>query len=702
MSRDMDLNVFARNQWSSFHSALALKELLNQKIGHSPPFPDPEHPWPIFLERPIYLGPGDLLPKFPASYYSRDDDFQAPSIIPDAKVAIIGAGAAGLFTAMILDYLRSKVPGFNVSYDIFEAAGEDRVGGRLFTYQFQPPDTVNSRVPRDYYDVGAMRFPENNIMTRLFDLFRHLDMRKWRLSDDAPPGSLVPYYMENINDHGYGFEPWCFNNTTKWGNWKNMTESDPDTFGLNSDAESENQKIPLSILTESPSTTFNQTVDELRQALRLDLETTPPGYRGFELLMSYDQYSTRQFLAMPPPGASLPPYNYQTIQFLETFTGGTNSFDQAFSESVLDTLDFEYSDDPQKNVWWTVLGGTQQLAKKMERRLQSPVTYRSRVTAIRVGDTADMEIDIQKTTSDGNTPLEKKEYNGVFNTTTLGALQRIDTKNTHLTYTARQAIRSLGYGASSKVGIKFSRAWWIHDLPNDFKIKRGGLGHSDLSIRTCVYPSYNIRDGPDIPAVLLCSYTWQQDADRIGALVSRSGNHDQQVKEEAALRELILRDLARLHAYPASGGQPGKSEEEMYNLISSLYIDHYAHNWTSDPNTAGAFALYRPQQFSEVWGRMIQPAGNLIIIGEATSPHHAWVVGALESAVHGVCLWLKMRYMEIPGARQAIELLEKAEEGNPFVGLPPYMDKIISDWSAWNAADDLRSRARKNWASAAS
>jgi monoamine oxidase len=45
----------------------------------------------------------------------------------------------------------------NVSVDFFEAS--DRIGGRCFTYKF-------SKRPHDYYDVGAMRFPEIDVMAR--------------------------------------------------------------------------------------------------------------------------------------------------------------------------------------------------------------------------------------------------------------------------------------------------------------------------------------------------------------------------------------------------------------------------------------------------------------------------------------------------------------------------------------------------------
>ena len=75
------------------------------------------------------------------------------------KVGIIGAGCAGLFTALILDWLHEVVPELEISYDILEASGKERLGGRLYTHKF-------SEKTHDYYDVGAMRFPNNDIMNR--------------------------------------------------------------------------------------------------------------------------------------------------------------------------------------------------------------------------------------------------------------------------------------------------------------------------------------------------------------------------------------------------------------------------------------------------------------------------------------------------------------------------------------------------------
>jgi len=77
-------------------------------------------------------------------------DWHSADLPPNAKVCIVGAGMAGLYSALILDHL-------NIPYDILEAA--DRPGGRVLTHYF-------STNRHDYYDAGAMRFPNVPPMKR--------------------------------------------------------------------------------------------------------------------------------------------------------------------------------------------------------------------------------------------------------------------------------------------------------------------------------------------------------------------------------------------------------------------------------------------------------------------------------------------------------------------------------------------------------
>jgi hypothetical protein len=114
-----------------------------------------------------------------------------PLVQEKARVAIIGAGVAGLRTAMLLERL-------NIPYKIFEA--NDGPGGRLFTYHF-PSDPVTSPAGKhDYYEVGGMRFPNNAANQPTFDLFKELGLR-FR-NKENPDGELIPFVFgleDNIN-----------------------------------------------------------------------------------------------------------------------------------------------------------------------------------------------------------------------------------------------------------------------------------------------------------------------------------------------------------------------------------------------------------------------------------------------------------------------------------------------------------------------
>ena len=98
------------------------------------------------------------------------------------RVAIIGAGLAGLRTAMLLQ--KHKIP-----YKIFEAS--DRPGGRIFTYSFRSDPEMSPEGNHDYYDVGAMRFPNNSANKPTFDLFEELGFR-FR-NEDNPNGELIEF-----------------------------------------------------------------------------------------------------------------------------------------------------------------------------------------------------------------------------------------------------------------------------------------------------------------------------------------------------------------------------------------------------------------------------------------------------------------------------------------------------------------------------
>jgi hypothetical protein len=182
MATPFDRKDSLRNKWAAVHAHKAIIDTWNKQIkvhnskradlvdlpedsiGAVELTPLPEVAIPKELPSPPALWQNMTAPE--KGVAGADDP---PETL---KVCIVGAGPAGLFTGLILDYIKSKIPDFNVTYQILEAADAGpypspvspiQRGGRLFSYSWETEDT---KTPRLYYDVGAMRFPENPVMKR--------------------------------------------------------------------------------------------------------------------------------------------------------------------------------------------------------------------------------------------------------------------------------------------------------------------------------------------------------------------------------------------------------------------------------------------------------------------------------------------------------------------------------------------------------
>ena len=205
----------------------------------------------------------------------------------------------------------------------------------------------------------------------------------------------------------------------------------------------------------------------------------------------------------------------------------------------------------------------------------------------------------------------------------------------------------------------------------------------------------------DEPAVLLCSYIWAQDAQRIGTLITENSPDG-----ETELKKVLFHNLALLHAdeiYPY---------EKMMKLLADEYITHHAYDWYADNNMSDAFAYFGPSQFSKMWPAIYKPNafGLLYFIGEAASAHHAWIVGALESSIRAVYEMFKLlrlgnkHYGPYAQAMEMLEndkKLENDEKVLPFYGLPKEMPKKQLDTDdGTDLDDDLEEGKRLTYAAA--
>ncbi|KAF9486974.1 hypothetical protein BDN71DRAFT_568475 [Pleurotus eryngii] len=560
----------------------------------------------------------------PASKVSQDASRE------DLKVGILGAGVGGLYAALILDSL-------DINYEIIEAS--ERTGGRLYTHRFKKEDGSEGE-KYDYYDVGAMRFPDTIIMTRLFHLFRYGPLNT---GDFQLASKLKDYHFKDTKG----------NNLLYYNDVRKRRNSNPsgDDF-LWSDLGVGNDYLQAGVedIMQDVITPFS---DELVR----DLDTGST--RGWDQLMEFDTYSTRAYMStkyIPSPNLGLPPRNPSTavINWCETFDKSTGWYDRSLAETVLEDMAFGLP-----GPWKLIDGGSQALATLMEDYLKTrpsgSIAFNSRVTGVAAGNN-EMLVSI-------NGQPNAKTYPHVISTLPLPCLRALDLSQCGLTLRQSNALRQLTYGPSIKIGIKFRTAWWstAEDKDGNPLDIVGGQSTTDRPVRTIVYPSYGLPDTPS--TVLMASYCWTNDAERLGALIGTGKDtyNDQ-------LKELVLRDLAVVHNLDIS-------------FFDGEFLEMYPWDWTHDPLTMGAFAFFGPGMFSEVYKYLTIPTpnGRFHFAGEALSVRHAWVVGALDSAWRAVKEILVLVYgIESEQYRNFVQIWGNNEEwttrkvtrGTPFFSTP--------------------------------
>lgn len=218
---------------------------------------------------------------------------------------------------MILDDL-------GIPYQIIEA--QDHVGGRLFTYQFKK--AINP--PYDYYDVGAMRFPDTNAMRRVFRLFQ----------SNKVDIQLQPYIFSNPQ------QLYSYNNFT----YPKSSIPSGDAFG--SAGVLKDIPDPTPYITCGVDNLVNDVIKPFAKGILADLNTGKQD--GWEYMEQFDKYSTRAYMSLqytPSPELlkqfpNLPTENLtnDVANWCETFDKATGWYDRALSETVLEEVAFGWFD----------------------------------------------------------------------------------------------------------------------------------------------------------------------------------------------------------------------------------------------------------------------------------------------------------------------------------------------------------------------
>ncbi|SMC28548.1 Monoamine oxidase [Andreprevotia lacus DSM 23236] len=364
------------------------------------------------------------------------------------RVGIVGAGMAGLYSALLL-----KEQGHDCH--LFEAQPH-HLGGRIYTHRF-------TAEKNQYFEAGAMRLPEIPEQQPVFQLISYLNQRL----SPSKKIQLIPYVLYD--------EP----GDLVYVNGKRKPDGSTMTVEY---ANKNPAELGFPLAPEDRNKTASQLLDE---ALSPFLELLEKDFNaGFAEIVKYDNLSMYTYLT------ELKGWSMEKVNYVETMTSATNQFQQSFTELVIESMDFSGA------AWKTIANGMDRLPD---------------ACADLIGhDRIKMNAPVRKVEylSDGRVKIHYRDHDSdIFDRVILAlppaALRMIETPQ--WSPTKMQGIRALHFEPLYKIGMRFKSRFWEQVKPG----AKGGQSITDLPSRWYVYPSYGI--GESGPGVLLL-YSWMTDA----------------------------------------------------------------------------------------------------------------------------------------------------------------------------------------------
>jgi monoamine oxidase len=299
-----------------------------------------------------------------------------------------------------------------------------------------------------------------------------------------------------------------------------------------------------------------------------------------------DKYSMQAYLKYNPFGVPLSQGAIDVLKVILTLEG----FPELSFLELLRELTILFAPNIR---FYEITGGNDQLPKAFNSQLKDNILYGQKVKKI-------VQHDNQVTIHSVHKILEPFQITGdlVIVTIPFSVLQFVDIEpRDSFSKNKWKAIRELHYVGSTKIGIQFKRRFWEKEG------MYGGRTVTDLPITYTQYPSHGL--GTSEPGVVMASYTWEDDAIPWDSL-----------SDEARL-EYALKNLATIHG----------------NQVYDEFVTGASHSWIRDPNTGGAFTMFKPEQAMELSPYISTPEGRVHFAGEHTSSTHGWIQGAIESGI---------------------------------------------------------------------
>lgn len=494
-------------------------------------------------------------------------NYALPGELKGVKIGVIGGGLAGLSAAFELRKLGADIT-------ILEA-NENRIGGRVYTYYFDPEG-------RYYNEFGAHRIPVTHETTWYYINLLGLNTR--------------PLSVRQRNNFLY------VHNTRL-----RTTDSIEQILYPLYDLTPQEKNTPWAELNDYA---FLYLMKQLPPSIRSELIRILPEYSPEYLTLT--NYSVRQTLenlglsqgaislisGVDPGTGALLQISYDettqeeyTLDYRNTYTieGGIVNLPYAFIQSFLTENPPQYENIPGSQL------GT--------------VTYNpgQTVTGIYQPQNGSQIILTYDNVRDSRRTAEVFDY--VVCAIPYSTLREVEIKP-YFSNIKMQAILEFNYVNSQKTLFLCKERFWEQNA--DYGRMVGGFSPTDLPIQSIFYPGDHLlcpdvnSCSPDDPGVLVASYNYHLNATRVGNM-------------EASLRYgLIKENVEEVHGLPRG-------------FLDYIVVDHKTVVWDNQPNNRGAFASTLPGQKKLFAYEMLKPEFNqrIYFAGEHVSTKHAWMQGAL-------------------------------------------------------------------------
>ncbi|MCT1833520.1 flavin monoamine oxidase family protein [Kocuria palustris] len=533
-----------------------------------------EHPMDGGQNRPLTM----LNPDFPFSY----DHYlqhpaglgQVPESMHGTEVAVIGAGLSGLITAYELMKLGLRPV-------VYEAG---QIGGRLKTASFDA-------APEVVADLGGMRFPVSGRA-----LYHYIDLVG--LETEAFPNPLSDVTPSTVIELGGQSHyartpdelPEFFNEVARA--WQSA---------IDDDAEAE----------------------QMKDAIR-DRDTARIKEIWNRLLPRMDEQTFYGFIA---ESQAFREAGFAHREAFGQVGFGTGGWDTDFPNSILEILRVVYTDADDGHR--RILGGAQQLPERLWRHVPDQLEHWPAGTSLQSlhgGAPAGAVSAIRRDETTGELEITERwgrtrRYAAVVTACQSWLLStRIDTQESLFPAPLWTALERSHYMQSSKTFVMVDRPFW-----KDVDPKTGRDTLSMTLTDRLNRATYLLDDGDDKPAVILLSYTWNDDAMKWLSL-----DADQRV-------ELMLHSLKQI--YPD------------VDIASHIVGQPITVSWESDPNFMGAFKAnlpghYRYQQrlfthFQQ--DDLPEHQRGIFLAGDDISWTAGWAEGAVQTALNAA--WGVVRHL---------------------------------------------------------